>query len=108
MTFINWSDSEEMLGLLAEYIADERSQSFDDSMRLSLLDQLLRDVSELAESGHTLPSKDVITRLRKIERSQNELIGDPVHDHLVACIEELERINYTAEHGGRGDQPQMT
>ncbi len=93
MTFINWSDSEEMLGLLSEYIADERSGSFDDSMRRRLLDRLLRDVSELAETEHTLPPKEVITRLRKIERSHDELIGDPVHDHLVACIEELERIN---------------
>ncbi len=93
MTFINWSDSEEMLGLLSEYIADERSRSFDDSMRRRLLDQLLRDVSELAETEHALPSKDVIARLRKIERSHDELIGDPVHDHLVACIEELERIS---------------
>jgi 2-phospho-L-lactate guanylyltransferase (CobY/MobA/RfbA family) len=93
MTFINWSSSEEMLGLLSEYIADERSESFDDSTRRRLLDQLLSDVSELAETEHRLTSNDVVTRLRKIERSQDELIGDPVHDHLVACIEELERIN---------------
>jgi hypothetical protein len=105
MTFINWSDSEEMLGLLAEYIADERGQSFDDSMRRRLLDQLHRDVSELAETEHTLPPKDVITRLRRIERSEDELIGDPVHDHLLACIEELERINYMAEHGGPAKSP---
>lgn len=87
-----------MLVLLAEYIADERGQSFDDSMRRRLLDQLHRDVSELAETEHTLPPQEVMTRLRMIERSEEDLIGDPVHDHLVACIEELERINYVAEH----------
>ena len=98
MTFINWSESEEILGLLAEYIADERSKTFDDWMRRQLLDDLLRDVSALAEGEHTLRPKDVITRLRKIERSsRDELVGDPVHDHLVACIQELERIDYTAD-----------
>jgi hypothetical protein len=101
MTFINWSSSEEMLGLLSVYIADEQSESFDDSPRRRLLDQLLSDVSELAETEHRLTSNDVVTRLREIERSQDELIGDPVHDHLVACIEELERIN-TAEHDEAG------
>ena len=89
-----------MLGLLSEYIADERSASVDDSMRRRLLDQLLSDVSELAGTEDSLPPEDLITRLREIERSQDELIGDPVHDHLLACIEELERINSTAERDG--------
>ena len=82
-----------MLGLLTEYVADERRGTIDDSKRRRLLDQLLGDVSELGETEHTLPSKQMAARLRTIERSHDELIGDPVHDHLVACIEELERID---------------
>jgi hypothetical protein len=91
MTFINWSDSEEMLGLLCEYVADEKSDSNDDPVRGRFLAKLSAELADLADG--VMPADEVIERLRVIHASQtDDFAGDPVLTHVQDCIEELERI----------------
>jgi len=91
MTFINWADSEEMLGLLVEYVADERNETRGDHDREAFLAELSAALSDLAEED--LPPDEVIARLRSIRAEQDEAFAaDPVLIHVEACIEELERI----------------
>src|SRR5687767_4657438 len=93
MTFINWSDSEEMIGLLTEYVADERSASGSDGAREVFLDDLLQELTQLNEEFATISTDRTIERLRAIQDSVNpEFSEDPVLVHVAACIEELERI----------------
>ena len=93
MTFINWSDSEEMLGLLCEYVADEKSDSQNDHVRVRFLAELSADLADLAERAPGIPADEAIERLRVIHASRaDDLAGDPVLTHVEACIEELERI----------------
>ena len=84
MTFIDWSDSEEMIGLLIEYVADERSES--DGERRKFLSNLLVDLQcEQVNVG----------RLRNIYESIDaEFKNDDVVIHLHDCIQELERLNH--------------
>jgi hypothetical protein len=97
MTFIDWSDSEEMLGLLSEYVADERNDSLHDPAREGFLTELSTELAELARAFDALSPDIVIDRLRAIRRSQAEdFLGDPVLAHVEACIEELERIRREA------------
>ena len=96
MTFINWSDSMEMLGLLCEYIADEKSDSQGDLARVRFLDELSTELADLAERAPEMPAADVIERLRVMYASQSDdFAGDPVLAHVEACIEELERIAHS-------------
>ena len=96
MTFIDWSDSEEMLGLLSEYVADERNDTLHDPVREGFLTELSTELTELACEFDVLSPDAVIDRLRAIHSSKAEdfedFLGDPVLDHVEACIEELERI----------------
>jgi hypothetical protein len=97
MTFIDWSDSEEMLGLLSEYVADERNDSLHDPAREGFLTELSTELAELAREFDALSPDTVIDRLRAIHRSQAaEFLEDPVLAHVEACIEELERIRREA------------
>lgn len=94
MTFINWSDSEEMLGLLIEFVADERSESQGDLPRRTFLTDILGQLTELSDRFASLPANDVIDQLRAIRESMaGEFDGDPITAHVDACIGELERIN---------------
>ena len=93
MTFIDWSDSEEMLGLLSEYVADERNDSLHDPAREGFLTELSTELAELSREFDALSPDTVIDRLRAIHRSQPEgFLEDPVLVHVEACIEEMERI----------------
>jgi hypothetical protein len=93
MTFINWSDPEEMLGLLCEYVADERSDSQNDHARARFLAELSADLADLADRAPGMSADEAIERLRVMHASQaDDLAGDPVLTHVQACIEELERI----------------
>ena len=93
MTFINWSDSEEMLGLLCEYVADEKSDSQNDHVRVRFLAELSADLADLADRAPGMSADEAIERLRAIHASQaDDFAGDPVLTHVEACIEELERI----------------
>jgi hypothetical protein len=92
MSLIDWSDPDEMLGLLIEYVADETVASHDDVDRADFLNQLLRELRSIAEQE--LESVDQVElTLREILGSRSsEFASDPVMAHLEACIEELHRI----------------
>ena len=89
MAFIDWSDHEEMLGLLIEYAADEKADSIGDPERTRFLTELLRELRGVESSS----ADEVLRMLRQIADSQpHEFIDDPVFTHLQDCIEELIRI----------------
>jgi hypothetical protein len=93
MVFINWSDSHEMLGLLSEFVADERRDAIDDPARKHFLAGVLEDLSEVIARIDEMNEDDVIGRLQTIlESADSEFRGDPVLEHVQECIEELERI----------------
>lgn len=93
MTFINWSDTEEMVGLLTEYVADERRDAAGDRVREAFLSNLLRELTDLNERLATLSTSAAIQKLRSIQHSFGpEFAEDPVVAHLEACVEELDRI----------------
>jgi hypothetical protein len=90
MTFIDWSDREGMLGLLVEYVADERTQSRD-AERTSFLDDLLRDLGPVVDRVETSSAVEIAGALRLIRDSQpRDFARDEVLVHLEACIEEME------------------
>jgi hypothetical protein len=93
MTFIDWSDPEEMLGLLIEYVADERAEIRQDRERASFLAEVLAELIDLSENVRAMPPDEVTDRLRAVHGSQSVAFpGDPVLAHVEHCIEELERI----------------
>lgn len=93
MSLIDWSDPEEMLGLLAEYLADERLAERDDRRRARFVDDLSSALTVLASQGQELSTRATIERLRKIRDGQPaEFSADPTLVHLDDCIQELERI----------------
>lgn len=96
MTFIDWSDPEEMLGLLIEYVADERADTRQDRERTSFLSEVLAELTDLSDNVRAMPPDEVINRLRAVHGSQSIAFpGDPVLAHVEHCIEELERIRST-------------
>jgi hypothetical protein len=93
MTFIDWSDFEEMLGLLVEYVADERNDAQEDRERMRFLADLSRDLGHIARRAPELSADDAIAGLRNVLASQpGSFAGDPVLTHVEDCIQELERI----------------
>jgi hypothetical protein len=93
MSFINWSDPEEMLGLLAEYMADECLAEQDDRLRAKFLNELSSALTALASLAEELSTEATIDRLRDLYDSQpGEFVTDPALAHLDDCIQELERI----------------
>ena len=96
MSFIDWSDPEEMFGLLVEYVADEQSEA-EESTRRAFLSRLREQLEELQESFEALAQVEAINSLRTIRRSiSEEFETDVVVEHLTACVEELERIRNSA------------
>lgn len=92
MSLINWSDSEEMLGLLSDYVSDARGEAKAGSAREAFLAELAIELHELTERVIAMSSEETIARLREICDSQRDFADDPVLTHVAACIEELERI----------------
>ena len=93
MTFINWSDSGEMLGLLSEYIADAKAEAQGDPSRVRFLELLSAEVAEVTRSESEMTVAEAIERLRQIRDDvDSEFRDDPVVAHLGDCIEELIRI----------------
>lgn len=93
MTFIDWSDGEEMLGLLAEFIREARNECQKDIKRRKFLSKLLRDVRALCGQIESLSPEQATSRLRSIYRSMDQdFAGDPVSVHVRDCVEELERL----------------
>ena len=91
MSYIDWSDPEEMFGMLVEYVSDERGDS--DAARRRFLDSLLHPLLELQDRFPGLSAAEQVVALRSICSSVDaEDEDDPVIEHLHACVEELERI----------------
>ena len=103
MSFIDWSDPEEMVGLLVEYVADE-AVAERDPLRIRFLQELSTALTTLASSSPQWSARRTIGRLRRVHDSQaSEFGADPVLVHLDACIQELERI--VAQHAIRKRVP---
>jgi hypothetical protein len=100
VSLIDWSDPDEMLGLLIDYVADEAIASHD-ADRSHFLNQLSRELGAVVEQG--LQSADGIElTLREIQDSQpTEFASDAVMAHLEACIEEIHRIGSVHIEGDR-------
>lgn len=99
MSLIDWSDPEEMLGLLVEYVADETVASHGDAGRAHFLNQLLRELGAIAEQDFESVDRIELT-LRDLHDSQpSEFANDPVMAHVEACIEELHRLGAPERRG---------
>jgi hypothetical protein len=93
MTFIDWSDSEEMLGLLCEFVADARGESQYDRGRQSFLSELSDALAELNDVSSEIPLHEATARLREIrDATDPEFAADPAMGHVRDCIDELECI----------------
>ena len=89
---IDWSDPEEMLGLLAEFIRDEVREEQSDQERKMFLRSLRSQVDALAADADA-PIPALLARLRDICDAQPiEFASDPVLVHVRDCIQELSRI----------------
>ena len=93
MTYIDWSDSEDMFGLLIDYVYDASGDA-EDSRRGGFLSRLITDLELLQEQFDALSGAETVSRLRDIHGSiDEEFTEDPVVEHLAACADELERIS---------------
>jgi hypothetical protein len=89
MSLIDWSDPHEMLGLLIEYVDDERNGEDDDVDRAQFLDEIAHALARVGP--------DLAASLRRIHESRpREFAKDPVMRHIEDCIAELERIEKDA------------
>ena len=92
MSIIDWSDPEEMLGLLAESVRDELTAEAGDEERVSFLQMLSAAVDSLATRAGA-PARTLLAELREIHDEQPAgFAEDPVSIHVRDCIEELARI----------------
>jgi hypothetical protein len=92
MSFIDWSDSEEMLGLLVEYVADEVAASDGDDARAEFLQDLARELTTIAERRFE-SVEQMAAILRELHQSlPREFAHDDVMTHVADCVDELERI----------------
>jgi hypothetical protein len=93
MSLIDWSDPEEMFGLLVEFVLDERNDETQDMARRRFLSKLCDDLSAHQDGFGSLSHAARMRLLRGIQQSiDEEFTADPVVEHLVACGTELERI----------------
>ena len=91
MSIIDWSDPEEMLGLLIEYVQDEALAS-EDVARLRFLTELSRELAGIADQCADSPEQ-IEAALRELCDSQDEeFANDRVMVHVRDCLEEVERI----------------
>jgi hypothetical protein len=92
MTFIDWSNTEELLGLLIEYVRDAKSECRRDIERRQFLSKLLLQLTSLSDNLTTISLKEAANGLRKIYNSiHTEFQEDPVATHILDCIHEFER-----------------
>ena len=93
MTYIDWSDSEGVFGLLLDWIADERGECGGDPGRQRFLSELLAHLRAMAARLPDTSPAAVIQNLKDTCESVDPDFGDdPAMVHLRDCIEELERI----------------
>jgi hypothetical protein len=93
MAFVDFSDPEDMFGLLIEYVTDELSDA-EDSGRRKFLSALLESLAELQDEFAAIPLARKVESLRRLHRSVDaEFENDPVVQHLEDCAAELERVS---------------
>ena len=94
MSFIDWSDSEGMFGLLIDFVVDERADCHGDQNRRRFLEELLEQLQTLEAELAEIAASVAIQKLKDIHGStEREFSHDPVIIHLRDCIEELERVD---------------
>lgn len=87
MTFIDWSDTEGIFGLLRDFIADERNESESDPARHRFLADLLSELNDI-DAQQAPPA--LIEALSAVSSSVNrEFDNDSVMVHVRDCIEAL-------------------
>jgi hypothetical protein len=95
MSLIDWSDPDEMLGLLIDYVDDEAIASHD-AARSNFLNELSRELAAVADRRFTSAAR-IEQTLREVHDAQpSEFASDEVMAHMEACIEELHRIESDA------------
>ncbi|HET8799146.1 MAG TPA: hypothetical protein VFO89_15765 [Thermoanaerobaculia bacterium] len=93
LSIIDWSDPDEMVGLLCDYIRSEMHDEIHDRSRAHFLHELARDLETLV-SGSEASGRETEYRLREICESQpSEFRSDPAIRHLEDCVAELHRIS---------------
>src|SRR5262249_52838221 len=91
MTFIDWSDTEEMLAALIDYVSDAKEECLKDHHRQRFMSRLLTHLRDLSNQLPNISSKKATSRLRDIYTSvDGEFRNDPVATHLRDCIQEFE------------------
>jgi hypothetical protein len=91
MSLIDWSDPEEMVGLLIEFVDDEAIAAHGDRERSQFLIELARALRAVGPDFDSIGQIEMA--LREIHDAQpRDFAGDPVLVHVEACIEELQRI----------------
>ncbi len=101
MSLIDWSDPDEMLGLLVEYVADETLASHDDADRVQFLNQLSRELDAMTDQDFESVDRIELTLREVCDSQPREFASDPVMAHVKACIEELQRIGTENRRGAR-------
>jgi hypothetical protein len=99
MSLIDWSDPDEMLGLLVEYVADEAATSHGDRERSYFLSHLSRELGALGRRDFGSPHRIELALRDIIDSQPRDFAIDPVMIHLEACIEELRRIGTVRSDG---------
>ena len=90
---IDWTDAEDMFGLLLDYVADERNDASDPERR-QFLSTLLDSISELQERFPRLTAAERIETLRELRRSiDRDFEDDPVAQHFDDFVVELQRLD---------------
>lgn len=93
MSYIDWSDAEEMFGLLVEFVEDELGAAHNDPMRRRFLEKLDSDLIALQERITTMTIDESIDAFEEIRGSfEGDFENDPAVEHLEAFVEELGRI----------------
>ena len=92
MSIIDWSDPEEMLGLLVDSVRDELMEERSDRERAKFL-RSLSDALEALALQSPLPPGRILARLRIVAAARPPAFReDPALVHVRDCISELERI----------------
>ena len=93
MSYIDWSDAEEMSGLLIEFVEDELGKAHGDPMRRRFLEKLDSDLIALQERITTMTRDENIDAFKEVQGAiEDDFENDPVVEHLEAFVEELQRI----------------